>query len=301
LEASLRHSPKLRLLRVFRLLAAVVTYCARNAGRLVALVWFPCILAVACQVVLDWLAVSYPVRLPDWLLSGNFNPPTWLTAVAITPWGAMVWAFVLSNMAGRNANRGLVTARLLRRGRLRFELSRDVLLAAAIFSAVNLLDGVTRTIQWNLLVTGYAAFEWSDATTDILGRSAEAIRILVMAAVTVWSYPVAGHVLRTGAFDVAHIWKIMRGNWLRLFAVFLLLSLAAIALDQLAAPATTWLIRSSADPLSWTVRDAFVRYLADLPFFMLWTVVYAVTVGIVLDVLDWHQPVGRDSRASRPA
>jgi hypothetical protein len=256
---------------------------------------------MASQIALDWLAVPPPVRLPAWLLSSNFNPPTWLTAVAITPWGAMVWAFVLSNMAGRNANRGLVTARLLRRGRIRFELSRDVLLAAAIFSAVNLLDGVTRTIQWNLLFAGYAAFEWSDTTTEILGRLAEAIRILVMAAVTVWSYPVAGHVLRTGTFNVAHIWRIMRGNWLRLFAVFLLLSLAAIALDQLAAPATTWLIRSSADPLSWTVRDAFVRYLADLPFFMLWTVVYAVTVGIVLDVLDWHQPVGRDSRASRPA
>jgi hypothetical protein len=44
--------------------------------------------------------------------------------------------------------------------------------------------------------------------------------------------------------------------------------------------------RSFADDLFWTPQGALVRQLVDLPFFMLWTVVYAVTVGIVLGALE---------------
>jgi len=211
-----------------------------------------------------------------------------------------VWAFVLSNMDGRNSDRGLVTTPLLRRGGLRFELSRDVLLAAAIFAAVNLLDGLLRTVQFKLLVTATLALELSDTAFDNAVRVAEAFRIVVMAAVFAWSYLIAGRVLRTSMLDVAHVWKLMRGNRLRLFAIFLLLSVAAIALDRLVAPANNWLIETVAGQ-SRTLPRALIRYLAELPFFVLWTVVYAVTVGMVLAVLEWRPPAGRDSRASRPA
>ena len=304
MEASLRDSPKLRLLRIFKFLAAVAAYCARNAGRLVVLVWFPCLLVVPCQIALDWLTVAYPPQLPAWLLSNNFNPPTWLTAVAITPWGAMAWAFVLSGMAERNSNRGLVTARLLRRGRLRFEFSREVFLTAAIFSAVNLLDGVLRTAQLKFLASLYPlyrTFDLSDAALNAWGKLAEAAQVLIMAAVFAWSYLVVGRLLRSGTLGIAHVWRIMRGNRLRLYAVFLLLSVAEIALDQLAAPATNWLIRSSyANELSWTLGGALIRYLADLPFFLLWTVIYAVTVGLALDVLERRPPRPHITAAAAP-
>jgi hypothetical protein len=212
----------------------------------------------------------------------------------------MAWAFVLSDMADRRSHRGLVTARLLRRAGLRFELSRGVLLAAAIFSAVNLLEGLTRMLQVNLLAAGYAAFDLSDDTAVIWWYAGYAIDLMLVAAVTAWAYLVAGHVLRTGTLDLGHVWKVIRGNRLRLFAVFLLLSLATIALDLLAAPAMTWLTTASYRiHLSWTVQGAIIRHFAELPFLMLWTVAYAVTVGIVLDGLGRPSP-GRSGNASRP-
>ena len=84
-----RSSQKAGLLRVLKALAAVARYCGRNAGGLFLLVWFPCLIVAASQIVLDWLTLSFPPKLPAWLLSQSFNPPTWLTAVAQTPWGAM--------------------------------------------------------------------------------------------------------------------------------------------------------------------------------------------------------------------
>jgi hypothetical protein len=290
LATVLRDAPKPRL-RVFRLLAAVATYCARNAGRLIILVWFPCVASLACQVAIEWLSFGdHPLRLPDWL-SGNLNPRPWLTAVVTALWGAMVWAFVLSDLAERNSRRGLVTARLLRRGRLRFELSRDVVLAAAIFAAANVLDIIAQI----LLAAPFAASQLSDSASILLGL-AETIRVVVMAAVFVWMYLVAGHVLRTGRLDGTHVWRITRGNRLRVLAVFLLLSLATVALSLLAVPAVNWLESSFGHG---TLRGVLIRYLADFPFFMLWTVVYAVTVGIVLGALDGRPPNQAPARPVR--
>jgi hypothetical protein len=82
------------------------------------------------------------------------------------------------------------------------------------------------------------------------------------------------------------VWRLTRHNRLRVFVLFLLLSLISVALNAAAAPEITWVLRGFADDLFWTFQGALIRQLVDLPFFMLWTVVYAVTIGIVLGALE---------------
>ncbi len=159
-----RSAQKAGLLRVLKALAAVARYCGRNAGSLFLLVWFPCLMVAACQIALDWLSLSFPPKLPAWLLSQSFNPPTWLTAAAQTPWGAMAWAFVLADMGNRNTRRGVTS--VLGSLRARFELSLAVLVAAMIFTAVNLIDGGLRILQLQLLDAIAATFELTD---ELLG------------------------------------------------------------------------------------------------------------------------------------
>jgi hypothetical protein len=286
LETSPPKSPKLRQLRVFNLLATVAGYCVRNAGWLIGLIWFPCVLLVASQVTVDWLALEYPPRLPEWLLTPNYNPPTWLMPIVNALWVAMATAFILSGMTDRSSSRGLMPARILRPARVRFELSRDVLLAAATFAIAYLLDGVLRVLELKILVAAYLAFDLSDETVYGWGRLVESVHVPIMAAMYTFSNLVAGRVLLSGTFDLGYTWKLTRGNRLRLFAIFLLLTVAATAIDQLAAPATAWLAQSLAGPVRWTLSSSVIRFLADLPLFMLWTVVDAVTIRIVLDVLE---------------
>src|SRR5215470_310918 len=148
------------LLRVLKALAAVARYCGRNAGSLFLLVWFPCLMVAASQITLDWASLSYPPKLPAWLLSQSFNPPTWLTAAVQTPWGAMAWAFVLADMSNRNTRRGVTS--LLQSLRARFELSVAVLVAAVIFTTINLIDGGLRTLQLPLLASLAETYQLSD-------------------------------------------------------------------------------------------------------------------------------------------
>src|SRR5262249_58416564 len=122
----------------------------------------PCLLALLCELALDFLTLAFPPRLPDWLLAGSFNPPTWLTAVAQAPWGAMMWAFVLADMSDRNTRRGLIKLRVLRPLQPRFALSIAILVAAMLFSAVNLLDGGLRVLQLQLLAAIHARFQPSE-------------------------------------------------------------------------------------------------------------------------------------------
>jgi len=279
-----RSSQKAGLLRVLKALAAVARYCGRNAGSLFLLVWFPCLMVAASQIVLDWLTLSFPLKLPAWLLSQSFNPPTWLTAVAQTPWGAMAWAFVLADMSNRNTRRGVTS--VLQSLRARFELSLAVLVAAMIFTAVNLIDGGLRTLQLPLLASLAARFELSDDLLGAVGKTGEIMQVIVMVAVVAASYLTIGSLLRNGFRSALGVWHLTRHNRLRVFALFLFLSLLEAALNAATAPAIGWLLRSFADDLFWTFRGALVRQLVDLPFFMLWTVVYAVTVGIVLGALE---------------
>jgi hypothetical protein len=95
-------------LRVFSTVVATLTYCARNAGHLFVVAWFPCALDSACRLALEWLIYSFPPRLPEWSLFGHFEPPTWLTPVVAAPLVAMVWAFVLSDICDRNSDRGII-------------------------------------------------------------------------------------------------------------------------------------------------------------------------------------------------
>jgi hypothetical protein len=279
-----RSAQKAGLLRVLKALAAVARYCGRNAGSLFLLVWFPCLMVAACQIALDWLSLSFPPKLPAWLLSQSFNPPTWLTAAAQTPWGAMAWAFVLADMGNRNTRRGVTS--VLGSLRARFELSLAVLVAAMIFTAVNLIDGGLRILQLQLLDAIAATFELTDELLLAIGKTGEIMQVIVMAAVVSAAYLTIGSLLRSGFRSAIGVWRLTRHNRLRVFALFLLLSLISVALNAAAAPAVTWVLRGFADDLFWTFQGALALQLVDLPFFMLWTVVYAVTIGIVLGALQ---------------
>jgi len=300
-----RSAQKIGLLRVLKALAAVARYCGRNAGSLFLLVWFPCLMVAASQIVLDWLSLSFPPVLPARLLSANYNPPTWLTAVAETPWGAMAWAFVLADMNDRHTKRGLAGLPILRRLRLRFELGLAILVAAVLFSAVNLLDGGLRILNVQLLAAVYERFGLSDELLNAIGKTGQVLQVIVMAAVVATSYLAIGQLLRTGFRGMISVWGLTRHNRLRVFALFLLLSVAAIALDAATAPAVGWVLRSFADELFWTFKAALIRQLLDLPFFVLWTVVYAVTTGVVLGALEQRAAAqapaqGRPTAAAAP-
>jgi len=296
-----RSAQKAGLLRVLKALAAVARYCGRNAGSLFLLVWFPCLMVAASQIVLDWLSLSFPPKLPSWLLSQSFNPPTWLTAAALTPWGAMAWAFVLADMSNRNTRRGVTS--VLQSLRARFELSLAVLVAAMIFTAVNLIDGGLRALQLPLLASIAERFELSDDLLGAISKTGEIMQVIVMVAVVAASYLTIGSLLRSGFRSALGVWRLTHHNRLRVFALFLLLSLLAVALNAATAPAVGWLLRSVADDLFWTFKGALIRQLVDLPFFMLWTVVYAVTVGIVLGALEQRaaaQGPARPTAAAAP-
>jgi len=299
-EKPSRPSQKVGLLRIFRATAAVTRYCARNAGTLLVLIWFPCLMAALSMLALDFLTLAYPPRLPERLLSGNFNPPTWLTAVAETPWGAMIWAFVLADMSDRNTRRGLIRWRIVRALQPRFSLSVAILAAAVLFSAINLLDGGLRVLNVQLLVAIHERFEPSEELLNAIGRTGQVVQVIIMAAVVAVAYLTIGQLLRTGFKGMAGVWRLTRHNRLRIFALFLLLSVAAIALDAAATPATGWVLRNFADELFWTFKAALIRQLVDLPFFALWTVVYAVTAGIVLGALEQRATAQPPTAAATP-
>jgi hypothetical protein len=292
LETSFSGAPTLRLLRVFNVVVAALTYCVRNAGRLCVIAWFPCALESVSRLALEWLIFSYPYQMPELLLSQHFNPPTWLTAIVIGPWIAMAWMFVLRDMAGGNPAHGLVTARILRPARLRFELSPVIFLAAAIFSATDLFEGASKFAEREILVALYRFFDFeiSENALNIWGSLSTIIRIALVATVAAWTSVIAGHVLLHETVDIAGGWQLMRGNRLRLAVIFFLLTVALLGLDRLLDPARTWIVRSLTNPLSWTPYEAILRYTVDFPFSMLWIVAWAVTIGIVLDALEKRYP-----------
>lgn len=298
MEASQRVSSKVRRLRVFGVVVATLTYCVRNAGGLFVIAWFPCLLASATRLALEWLVLGWPPRMPAWLLSNQFDPPTWLTALAVAPFEAMAWAFVLSFMSDRSSKRGTVATPVSQLGWLRFELSPVIFAAAAILSIANLIDGAAQFAQLRLLVAAFTFFGMSENQLEVWAQLAVVIRIGLVAIVMAGLYLTVGHMLRTGTLAVAHIRKIVRGNWLRLIAAFFLLNVTLLGLDRFVHPATTRLARMMDDPLSWTLRSASIRYVLDFPFSMLWIVAWAVLVGIVLDALNEQPSADRDFRAA---
>jgi hypothetical protein len=235
---------------------------------------------------LEWLAYGQPPRMPEWLLFEHFFPPTWLTPLVNAPLVAMVWAFVLSRICDRNPDRGTVSAAGIRRGWIRFELSAAVLLGAGIFLATHLVDGLLRLLHYKLLLAAYPLFEGRDAVFDVWTRWSVALPILAVSAVAAWTYPFAAQALRTGGLDRARVQSLMRGNRLRLTAIFFLLNLASYLLYALIRPATEWLAQPLVDPLSWTPGEAIIRHVIQFPFDMFWVVAWAVTMATVMDALE---------------
>jgi hypothetical protein len=272
-------------LRVFSTLVATLDYCLRNAGQLFVLAWFPCALESACRIGLEWLTDGSPPLMPQWLIFDQFFPPTWLTPLVNAPAVAMVWAFVLSTVCDQNPDRGTVTVSGIRPGWIRFELSPAVLLGAAVFVATNLLDGLLRWTQFQLLLALYSLFEGRAATFDAWARWSDALPILAGSAVAAWTYPIAAQVLRTGMFDRARALDLMRGNRLRLTAIFFLLNLTSYQFYALIRPATNWITQLLVDPPSWTLREAIIRHVIQFPFDTFWVVAWAVTLGMVMKAL----------------
>jgi len=108
----------------------------------------------------------------------------------------MAWAFVLADMSNRNTRRGVTS--VLQSLRARFELSLAVLVAAMIFTAVNLIDGGLRTLQLPLLASLAARFELSDDLLGAVGKTGEIMQVIVMVAVVAASYLTIGSLLRNG-------------------------------------------------------------------------------------------------------
>jgi hypothetical protein len=289
-------------LRVFSTVVVTLTYCARNAGHLFVLAWFPCALDSACRLALEWLIYGFPPRLPQWLLLGYFEPPTWLEPVVAAPMVAMVWAFVLSDICDRNPDRGIVTLPNVRAGWIRFELSRRVLLAAGILAIVNLIDGLLQFVRFEGLVAGYRLFEWRDTVLNAWFYSAFALQILVISVVAAWTYPIVAQVLRTGVLDHARVRSMMRGNRLRLTAIFFVLYVALYQFDVFLRPAARWIAKSLDAPLSWTLREATIRHVIEFPLDMFWIVAWALTIAIVMNALASPAPSAEiDPRATQTA
>jgi len=295
-------SSKVRRLRPFKVVVAALVYCVRNAGPLFLIAWFPCLLASASRLILEWLIFAWPPHLPEWLLFRHFEPPTWLTPLAVTPWQAMAWAFVLSAMSDKDSARGAVATPIGSLSWLRFELSPAVWFAAAIFALVDVLDGALRYALLHLLMAAYRPFEMSDGELAIWAQLSVLIRMALVAVAMAWLYPLAGGVLRSGTFEIARLWRILRGNRLRLFAIFFLLTLTFFGLGIVVRPATSWLARSLDSPIAWTLQAALIRYVIDFPFSVFLDVVaWAVTVGVVLDALDPQSPAETDRPAAGAA
>ena len=121
---------------------------------------------------------------------------------------------------------------------------------------------------------------------DVWTRWSVALPILAVSAVAAWTYPFAAQALRTGALDRARVQSLMRGNRLRLTAIFFLLNLASYLLYALIRPATEWLAQPLVDPLSWTLGEAIIRHVIQFPFDMFWVVAWAVTMAMVMDALE---------------
>jgi hypothetical protein len=274
-----------RRLHVFSTVVATLDTCARNAGLLFLLAWFPCALESACRIILEWLANGSPPLMPQWLLFEQFFPPTWLTPLINAPAVAMVWAFVLSKVCDQNPDRGTVTVHGIRARWIRFELSPAVLLGAAVFVATSLLDGMFRLAQFQLLLAVYPLFEGREGAFDTWARWSDGLPILAGSAVAAWTYPIAAQILRTGVFDRTRAVDLMRGNRLRLTAIFFLLNLASYLFYAVLRPATNWIVQLLVDPQSWMLREAIIRHLIQFPFDTFLIVAWAVTLGMVMKAL----------------
>jgi hypothetical protein len=269
-------------IRVFSTIVVALTYCVSHSGRLFKLIWFPCLLYSACLVLLEWLIYGWPPRMPQWLITDQLYPPTWLTPAVAAPFIAMVWAFVLSDICDGNSDRGILTVADVRYGWLRFELSPAVLAGAGIFIATDLIDTLLRFARLKLLISLYDFLEGPASFLDAWAYPTIALGMLATAALQAWTYPIAAQVLLIAGFDRSRIQWILRRNWLRLTAIFFLLGIAVDQFGRFIRPALNWVTEPFGNPLVWTMRQALMQYAIQFPFDMFWIAAWVVTMAFVM-------------------
>jgi hypothetical protein len=325
--AGSRSRPRLR--NVFDVVVATLAYCGRHVVPLFVVAWLPCLIESVTRFTLEWLSVS--AAMPQWLLAQDFDPPTWLTAFMVTPWAAMAWAFVLSAMADRSSKCGMIEISGTIFYGARLEFSPAVLGAAAIFAATNLVDAALRFAERSVPMFLLGDAGLSDLGFEIWGVSIVAVHIVIMAAAMAWSYPAAGlvlltrhararrghprlssnaikdvdgrdkpghdnqkgHAFRSWLFEIDAALRLLRGNVAQITAIFILLTLALVALDRILDVPKTWPLRLLASDSPWNVRDATIRYALDFPLSMVMIVVWPVAVGIMLERLTPQVPAAR--------
>jgi hypothetical protein len=292
----------LKRLRVFRTLVVALGYCARNAGHLFVLVWFACALNSACRTGLEWLVYGFPPGTAPWLIFHAFDPPTWLTPLLSAPLVAMAWAFVLSHICDRNPNRGVIAVFERRLDWIRFELSRPVLLGASIFLVTDVLDSALRVTELKLFLAAYDPSLDSEDVINLAALFGTMLRTVVLSLVAAWTYPIAAQALRMGKLDRALLAEDMRGNRLRLWAIFFLLNVALGLFGGLFRLAADWILQSPDPPISWLLRDTTIRRVIEFPFDVLWIVAWAATTAVAMKALA-SEPTSAElgRRATRPA
>jgi hypothetical protein len=139
----------------------------------------------------------------------------------------------------------------------------------------------------NLLLVAYlSGYEMSDSVLTIWGWLSYVIYAAVAATVSAWLSLITGHLVLHERLDISAAWRLMRGNRLRLAAIFFLLTIAFNQLYTLADVAKSRIIQSIANSASVTMTEAMLHDAIVFPIFMFSIVLGAVIVGIVLDALE---------------
>ena len=286
------------VLRVGKLLGAALTYCTANAWSLFVAVWFPSFLSTLCLIALAFAIFSDPAHAPRWLLSHGFDPRTWLSAIVVGPFSAMVIAFVLDRMAGAPARGGVSFGREIEGERIvpvpgiSLEISSRILLAALPLIAVELIFGFTLAGEHRLLAANLFARHGSSATSAnaipwtgliwILNRTAGSFLLA-------WTYLFVADFIRTGSFDPARCWKALAGNRLR-FAVTMFVVFAGVLLLQAAVVVAGVMIFVHDDVFTTFTSAVLWHFGLGWPFRLLHLVLSAATAGVVLDGISRPTP-----------
>jgi hypothetical protein len=284
-------SPKRRVLRIGKTVARVFGYCRADAWPLFIAAWFPCLLATLCLVALGVVLFAGPGQAPAWLLSNGFDPRTWLSAIVVAPFSAMVFAFVLDRMANA-PERGRIVVRhgveSIKRIAIpgpRFEVSRRVFLAALPLAALSLCCSFLIAGEIKLLVAALlAAYDHVPGAADLAPWTTAigAVNALLRGFSLALAYVVAGDFLWTGSFDPAGCWRALGGNRLRFLAI-LFIVFAIVAALQYAFMLAAGLLLIPADGAAPSFLWSLVVHFAlKLPFDLLYLVLSAATVGTVL-------------------
>jgi hypothetical protein len=287
--------PKRRLLRPFNAAAATLAYFARHFTKLFRISWFPFLLLLVCVIALTALAHAQPPLLPEWLFFREWDPPTWLKAFVTAPFAAMVLSYVLRDMSGTYADRAA-----WRIDPLGFELSRPILGATLFLAAFNVWAGMLKLFRRALgamLIIALYGSAFNDTDVRLWIVSSGPIKAVLEAAVAMWCYLLAGQMIVAGKINITHqvtqVWQVIRGNWLRLLVLCLLIGAVqevvvflSDLIVYLLGPFTSWIY--PARQQAWSLQDELIRQVIYIPFtwisFLAYYLLPAIAVGVVLQL-----------------